>query len=221
MFQWQCIFTLDTALRWCNPAGFSLILQEEIGIICQFLKKTEVSQWHATDIAVTRPVAAMLGSVTLVRTEDPIFPLQRGDSKGEGSSSPSSSGTLSLCQEVTQLHLGQNCGTSWSPLHQHQLGWSCFLPQPKLCVHPDLQLHLSLAETTDHKVRVARSRWWQHHLQIQSRYIVAKNCSFDSLPAEPQGKPLTGHIPRKNRNSKRHMQSNVHCSTIYNSQDME
>ena len=25
----------------------------------------------------------MLGSVTLVRTEGPIFPLQRGDSKGE------------------------------------------------------------------------------------------------------------------------------------------
>ena len=176
----------------------------------------------------------MLGSVTLVRTEGPIFPLHRRDSKGEvkicyyldtklqqGSSSPSSSGTLSLCQEVTQLHLGQNCGTSWSPLHQHQLGCSCFLPQPQLCVHPDLQLHLSLAETTDHKVRVARSRWWQQHLQIQSRYTVAKNCSFDSLPAEPQGKPLTGHIPRKNHNSKRHMQSNVHCSTIYNTQDME
>ena len=85
-------------------------------------KKTEVSQRHATDIAVTRPAAAMLGSVTLVRTEGPIFPLQRGDSKGEvkicyyldtklqqGSSSPSSSGTLSLYQEVTQ------CGTSLGP----------------------------------------------------------------------------------------------------------
>ena len=179
----------------------------------------------------------MLGSVTLVRIEGPIFPLQHRDSKGEvkicnyldtklqqGSSGPSSSGTLSLCVKKwhsVELHLGQNCGTSWSPLHQHQLGCSCFLPQPKLCVHPDLQLHLSLAETMDHKVRVARSRWQQQHLQIQSIYIIAKNCSFDSLPAEPQGKPLTGNIPRKNYNSKRHMQSNVHCSTIYNSQDME
>jgi len=31
----------------------------------------------------------------------------------------------------------------------------------------------------------------------------------------------TGHILRENHNSKRHMLSNVHFSTIYNSQDME
>ena len=31
----------------------------------------------------------------------------------------------------------------------------------------------------------------------------------------------TGHIPRENHNSKKHMQPNVHCSTIYNSQVME
>ena len=33
--------------------------------------------------------------------------------------------------------------------------------------------------------------------------------------------PTTGHIPRENHNSKRHMHPNVHCSTIYNSQVME
>ena len=33
--------------------------------------------------------------------------------------------------------------------------------------------------------------------------------------------PTTGHIPWENHNSKRHMHPNVHCSTIYNSQDME
>ena len=33
--------------------------------------------------------------------------------------------------------------------------------------------------------------------------------------------PTTGHIPRENHNSKRHMHPNVHCSTIYNSQLME
>ena len=33
--------------------------------------------------------------------------------------------------------------------------------------------------------------------------------------------PTTGHIPWENRNSKRTMYHNVHCSTIYNSQDME
>ena len=31
----------------------------------------------------------------------------------------------------------------------------------------------------------------------------------------------TGHISGKNSNSKRYMQPNVHCSIIYNSQDME
>ena len=33
--------------------------------------------------------------------------------------------------------------------------------------------------------------------------------------------PTTGHIPRENHNSKRHMHPNVHCSTIYSSQVME
>ena len=31
----------------------------------------------------------------------------------------------------------------------------------------------------------------------------------------------TGHIPWENHNSKRDMYHNVHCGTIYNSQDME
>ena len=31
----------------------------------------------------------------------------------------------------------------------------------------------------------------------------------------------SGHVPEENHNSKRHMHANVHCSTIYNSQDME
>ena len=33
--------------------------------------------------------------------------------------------------------------------------------------------------------------------------------------------PTTGHIPRENHNSKRHMHPTVHCSTLYNSQVME
>ena len=31
----------------------------------------------------------------------------------------------------------------------------------------------------------------------------------------------TGHIPRENHNSKRHMLSNVYFTAIYNSQEME
>ena len=33
--------------------------------------------------------------------------------------------------------------------------------------------------------------------------------------------PTVGHTHRGNQNWKRHMCSNVHCSTVYNSQDME
>ena len=33
--------------------------------------------------------------------------------------------------------------------------------------------------------------------------------------------PTAGHISRGNRNSKRYMYPSVHCSTVYNSQDME
>ena len=33
--------------------------------------------------------------------------------------------------------------------------------------------------------------------------------------------PSPGHIPRKNCHSKRHVHPSVHCSTIYNSQDVE
>ena len=34
-------------------------------------------------------------------------------------------------------------------------------------------------------------------------------------------KPTTGHMTWENHNSKRHMYPNVHCSTIYNNQDMD
>ena len=33
--------------------------------------------------------------------------------------------------------------------------------------------------------------------------------------------PSPGHLSRENHNSKRYMQPDVHCSTVYNSQDME
>ena len=39
------------------------------------------------------------------------------------------------------------------------------------------------------------------------------------LPYDPSN-PTTGHIPWENQNSKKHVHSNVHCSTVYNRQDM-
>ena len=41
-----------------------------------------------------------------------------------------------------------------------------------------------------------------------------------NLPYDP-AIPQLGTHAEKNYNSKRHMHPNVHCSTIYNSQDME
>ena len=43
---------------------------------------------------------------------------------------------------------------------------------------------------------------------------------YHLTPVIPSNAP-TGHIPGENHNSKRVMYHNVHCSTIYNSQDME
>ena len=37
----------------------------------------------------------------------------------------------------------------------------------------------------------------------------------------PSSNPPPGHLSRENGNSKRYMYPNVHCSPMYNSQDME
>ena len=41
----------------------------------------------------------------------------------------------------------------------------------------------------------------------------------DSL--KKNSNPTPGHISRENHSSRRYMHPSVHCSTIYNSQDME
>ena len=45
--------------------------------------------------------------------------------------------------------------------------------------------------------------------------------SIKKLNIELHSNPILGCIPGEDCNSKRHMHFNVHCSTIYNSQDME
>ena len=50
------------------------------------------------------------------------------------------------------------------------------------------------------------------------------SCFFDDpedVPCLWPSNPTTGHMPWENHNSKRHMYPSVHCSNIYNSQDME
>ena len=70
--------------------------------------------------------------------------------------------------------------------------------------------------------RNIQTRWWECKL-IQSlwrtvwRFLQKTNNRTTIGPTSP----TTGHIPWENRNSKRHMCSDVHCIAIYNSQDME
>ena len=44
IFQWQYIFTLDMALRRCNPVDSHLFFKEKLELFCQSLKKKKVSQ---------------------------------------------------------------------------------------------------------------------------------------------------------------------------------
>ena len=46
-----------------------------------------------------------------------------------------------------------------------------------------------------------------------------KKLKMIKLPYDP-AIPLLGIYPEKNHNSKRYMHPNVHCSTIYNSQEI-
>ena len=64
--------------------------------------------------------------------------------------------------------------------------------------------------------------WWECKFidPLWRRLWRFLKCLGIKLPYEPTIL-LLGHIPLENHNSKRHMYPNVHCSTIYNSQDIE
>ena len=53
--------------------------------------------------------------------------------------------------------------------------------------------------------------------RVFSNTTVQKHQFFGIWPSNP----TAGHTHRGNQNWKRHMYPNVHCSTVYNSQDME
>ena len=58
--------------------------------------------------------------------------------------------------------------------------------------------------------------WYSHYGEQYGGSLKTKNRITIWL-----SNPTTGHIPRENHNSKRHMHPNIHCSTIYNSHVME
>ena len=61
--------------------------------------------------------------------------------------------------------------------------------------------------------------WWECKL-IQPLWRTVWRF-LKKLKIELPYDPTTGHIPRENHNSNRHMHPNIHCSTIYSSQVME
>ena len=92
---------------------------------------------------------------------------------------------------------------------------------------------------TSHSLVSTHEKWW-NHMSTQGLVRVEKrepSCTVGgnvnwyshyggSLKTKNRttiwpSNPTPGHIPRENHNSERHMHPNVHCSTIYNSQDME
>ena len=67
--------------------------------------------------------------------------------------------------------------------------------------------------------------WWLSNIPLYICTITMKNSmeALKKLKIElPYDKnPTSGHIPWENHSSKRHMHPSVHCSTMYNSQDMD
>ena len=59
--------------------------------------------------------------------------------------------------------------------------------------------------------------WWSHYGEQHAGSL--KKLKTE-LPYDP-AILLLGHKPGRNCNSKTYMHSNIHCSTVYNSQDME
>ena len=58
--------------------------------------------------------------------------------------------------------------------------------------------------------------WYNHYREQCGGSLRNKKQNYHIIQ-----QPHTGHISGENHNSKRYMQPNVHCSTIYHSQDME
>ena len=64
--------------------------------------------------------------------------------------------------------------------------------------------------------------WWECKLvQPLRRTVWRKTLKTANRTALWPSNPTAGYTHRGNQNWKRHMYPNVHCSTVYNSQDME
>ena len=158
-----------------QAAGFSLILQEEIGIILSISQKNRSLPMTCSRHCSNRACGCNAGFCNLGENLRLYFSSAAWGQQGWGQDlqlftyqAPAGvircfflSNSEFLCQEVTRnFTWARTVGQAGVPSININCGApaSCLSPSS---VHPDLQLYLSLTETTDHKVRVARSRWRQ------------------------------------------------------------
>ena len=140
-----------------------------------------------------------------------------------------------LFRSYLNKHLHENLGAweekSWRRVQDCLRNWvSCCIPYTELD-HDDLTLARMdiIKKSTNNKCwRGCGEKgtlwhgWWECKLiQLLWRTVwrFLKKLKIE-LPSDP-AIPLLGMYPEKTVIQKRHMHPNVHCSTIYNSQDME
>ena len=113
----------------------------------------------------------------------------------------------------------QSCPTLWDPMD---------------CSLPGFSVHGILQVRTLEWVNTSFSNAWKWKVKVKSLSCVRLlatpwTAAYQAPPSMGfsrqqywSGVPLPSpNTPWENHNSKRHMNPNVHCSTIYNSQDME
>ena len=63
--------------------------------------------------------------------------------------------------------------------------------------------------------------WWECKFVVTMENNIEVPQKIKNRVTIRSSNPTPGYISREKSNSKRYMYPNVHCSTIYNSQDME
>ena len=135
----------------------------------------------------------------------------------------------SVAQSCPSLCNPMNCSTPGLPVHHHLPGFTQThvhwvrdairpshprsSPSPPA---PNPSQHQGLFQWVNSSHLSRNVNWYGHYGEQYGGSLKTKNRTtvWPSIPT-------TGHILWENHNLKRHTYPNVHCSTIYDSQDME